>query len=264
MSALLYIEVVNKEMATPKKTKSPTKKAASPVKAKKVKVSSSAVDSVAKSISDITISAASLYSFKRTDPVFDRPNVSIEQNGEMKDYYEVDVLVGTPIREDSISLTLAPDGRQIHYKKATPEMFGEVDRMKADMKGAYRRDHPRVLAHDATCQMIRSTCKAKDGKFWPADEDTQIIELNDKCRGAIAKKFSVYPTKFTIDSNVQYNNMVMTLRIELDNQRVHREKKGRIEVHQALDEYDEYDDLDEPDAVESGSNHSMGLENVGS
>lgn len=56
----------------------------------------------------------------------------------------------------------------------------------------------------------------------------------------------------------------MTLRIELDNQRVHREKKGRIEVHQALDEYDEYDDLDEPDAVESGSNHSMGLENVGS
>jgi hypothetical protein len=31
-----------------------------------------------------------------------------------------------------------------------------------------------------------------------------------------------------------------------------------------LDEYDEYDDLDEPDAVESGSNHSMGLEDVGS
>jgi len=250
-------------MATPKKNKTPTKKAASPVKAKKVKVSSSTVDSVAKSISDITISAASLFSFKRTDPVFDRPNVSIEQHGEMKDYYEVDVLVGTPVREDSISLTLAPDGRQIHYKKATPEMFGEVDRMKKDMGGSYRRDHPRVLAHDATCQMIRSTCKAKDGKFWPADEDTQIIELNDKCRGAIAKKFSVYPTKFAIDSNVQYN-MVMTLRIELDNQRVHREKKGKIEVHQALDDYDEYDDFDEPAAVASDSNHSMGLENVGS
>jgi hypothetical protein len=115
MSALLYIEVINEEMATPKK-KTPTKKDASPVKAKKVKVSSSAVDSVAKSISDISISATSLFSFKRTDPVFDRPNVSIELYGEMKDYYEVDVLVGTPVREDYISLTLAPDGRQIRYK----------------------------------------------------------------------------------------------------------------------------------------------------
>ena len=91
MSALLYIEVVNKEMATPKK-KTPPKKAASPVKAKKVKVSLSAVDSVANGISDISISAANLFSFKSIDQVFERPNVSINRNGVMKDFYEVDVV----------------------------------------------------------------------------------------------------------------------------------------------------------------------------
>jgi hypothetical protein len=263
MSALLYIEVVKKKMATPKK-KTPTKKAASPVKTKKVKVSSSAVDSVAKGLSDISISATNLFSFKTIDQVFERPNVSLDKNGVMTDFYEVDVFVGTPVREDSISLTLAPDGRQIHYKKATPEMFGEEDRMKADMGGSYRRDHPRVLAHNATCQMIRTTCKAKDGKFWPADEDMQIIELNDKCRGAIIKKFSVYPTKFPIDGNVQYS-MVMTLRIELDIQPVRREKKGKIEVHQALDDFDEYDDFDDGmPAVEIDEDDGMGLGNVGS
>jgi hypothetical protein len=59
--------------------------------------------------------------------------------------------------------------------------------------------------------------------------------------------------------------MVMTLRIELDIQPVRREKKGKIEVHQALDDFDEYDDFDDGmPAYEIDEDDGMGLGNVGS
>jgi len=92
--------------------------------------------------------------------------------------------------------------------------------------------------------MIRSTCKAKDGKFWPTDEEVQIINLPGKCRGAIMKKFNIYPTPFKVNTHVQYT-MIMTLRIELENQRVRREKKGMIAIHAAGELANEEDDFDE-------------------
>ena len=123
-------------------------------------------------------------------------------------------------------------------------MFGEAALMKLDEGSTYRADNPRVLAHDDTCQMIRTTCKAKDGKFWPTDQDMQIIVLHEKCRGMIMKKFSVYPTKFTVDGKTQYT-MILTLRIELESQRVRREKKGKVVVHGNGDAVDEEDDFDQ-------------------
>jgi hypothetical protein len=92
--------------------------------------------------------------------------------------------------------------------------------------------------------MIRSTCKAKHGKFWPTDEEVQIIDLPGKCRGMIMKKFNIYPTQFKVNGATQYV-MILTLRIELENQRVRREKKGMIKVHTNGDLADEEDDFDQ-------------------
>ena len=116
--------------------------------------------------------------------------------------------------------------------------------MKVELGKNYKVDNPRVLAHDDTCQMIRSTCKAKDGKFWPTNEEVQIINLPGKCRGAIMKKFNIYPTPFKVNTHVQFT-MIMTLRIELENQRVRREKKGMIAIHALGELNKEEDDFDE-------------------
>lgn len=241
-------------MVTPKK-KLPTKSATSTstTKAKKSKLSE--VESIAKSISGISLSTADVFSVKCIDPIFRRKLVPVEEYGLVKDYTEVDIKIGQPIPEDYISVALSSDGRRITYHKATHEMFGEADRMKMDMGSKYRPDNPRVLAHDDTCQMIRATCKAKDGKFWPADEDMQIIELHEKCRGMVMKKFQVYPTKFRIKNQTQYV-MIMTLRVELENQRIRREKKGKLEIHDDGEVADEEDDFGEVEYVRESENGS--------
>ena len=135
-------------------------------------------------------------------------------------------------------------------------MFGETGRMKVELGQKYRADKPRVLAHDNMCQMICTTCKAKDGKFWPIDEDMQNIDLPGKCRGMIKKKFNVYPTKFNLNGQTQYV-MIMTLRIELDKQQICREKKGKIEVYSDGELADEEDDFGEGESEDDkigGSN----------
>ncbi len=88
----------------------------------------------------------------------------------------------------------------------------------------------------------------------------QIIELHEKCRGEIKKKFNVYPTRFTLNSHTQYT-MIMTLRIELDKQRVRREKKGTVEVHTDWELDNEEDDFGE---VESGNDNDNSGMRVGS
>jgi hypothetical protein len=137
-------------------------------------------------------------------------------------------------------------------------MFGEAERMKVELGNNYKVDNPRVLAHDDMCQMIRSKCKAKDGKFWPTDEDMHIIELREKCRGEIKKKFNVYPTRFTLNSHTQYT-MIMTLRIELDKQRVRREKKGKVEVHTDGELADEEDDFGEGESRDDNDDDNNGM-----
>ena len=237
-------------MVTPtKKTKSPIKAATSTTKAKKIK---SSEDSIAKGIGGLSIGTTKLFSAQCIDPIFIRPRVPHNEWGEVKDYTEVDIMLGQAIPEDNITVTLSPDGRHIYYKKATHEMFGEADRMKLDVgKKEYRADNPRVLAHDDTCQEIRTMCKAVDGKFWPTDEERQIIELHDKCRGMIMKKFNIYPTKYRVNGVTQFT-MIVTLRIELENQRVRREKKGKVEVHgsgEVADEVYDFDEGEESDAA---------------
>ena len=134
-------------------------------------------------------------------------------------------------------------------------MFGEAERMKLDVGKKYRADNPRVLAHDDTCHMICTTCKAKDGKFWPTDEDMQIIELREKCRDEIKNKFNVYPSRFTLNSQTQYT-MIMTLRIELDKQRVRREKKGKVEVHTDGELANEEDDFGQGESGDDNDNEN--------
>ena len=51
--------------------------------------------------------------------------------------------------------------------------------------------------------------------------------------------------------------MIMTLRIELENQRIRREKKGKLEIHDDGEVADEEDDFGEVEYVlENGSEMS--------
>jgi hypothetical protein len=82
--------------------------------------------------------------------------------------------------------------------------------MKTMMGTKYRMDNSRVLAHDDTCQLIRETSKAKDGKFWYNDEDAQVIKLPVPCRGMIHKSYPLHPTGQLIRNQTQQYRMIMT------------------------------------------------------
>ena len=47
---------------------------------------------------------------------------------------------------------------------ATPEVFGEAKRMKAQMGPHYMKNDPQVIAHQNTVQDIRKNSKAENGK----------------------------------------------------------------------------------------------------
>ena len=83
----------------------------------------------------------------------------------------------------------------------------------------------------------------------------QIVELHEKCRGMVMKKFQVYLTKFRIKNQTQYV-MIMTLQVELENQRIRREKKGKLEIHDDGEVADEEDDFGEVEHVCESENGS--------
>ena len=85
-----------------------------------------------------------------------------------------------------------------------------------------------------------------------------MIELREKCRGEIKKKFNVYPTRFTLNSHTQYT-MIMTLRIELDKQQVHCEKKGKVEVHTDGELANEEDDFGDGESGDDDDNNNDGM-----
>jgi hypothetical protein len=136
-------------------------------------------------------------------------------------------------------------------------MFGEAARMKTMMGTKYRMDNSRVLAHDDTCQLIRETSKAKDGKFWCNDEDAQVIDLPVPCRWMIHKSYPLHLTDQLIRSQTQYR-MIMTCQVECANQRTHRERKGKVTVYDegsvqtSEEESDMEEDTDDDYAAATG------------
>ena len=88
----------------------------------------------------------------------------------------------------------------------------------------------------------------------------QIINLPGNCRGVIKKKFNIYPTKFKLNGHTQLV-MIMTLRIELDKQRIRQEKKGKIEVHSDGEMSDEEDDFGEGESEDDEIGGSNMVEN---
>ena len=86
---------------------------------------------------------------------------------------------------DYFCISLSGDGMNCVIYAAMPEMFGEVKRLKKQMKDNWTPINPCVLAHDDCVQEIRKTNKAKGGKFWGTEP--QVIPLPFKCEGSPTK-----------------------------------------------------------------------------
>ena len=240
-------------MVTPKKksVKAATSTTASPKK--KQVANKMSIESIAEGVGGLTVKCQ-MFSFSNEDIVFVRGPFTKTEGRYVTDFCEVDIEIGTPMPREFMSTVLSPKGTHIIYKKAAPEMFGEAARMKTMMGGKYRMDNSRVLAHDDTCQLIRETSKAKDGKFWCNDEDAQVIELPVPCRGMIHKSYPLHPTGQLIRNQTQYR-MIMTCRVECANQRTRRERKGKVTVYDegsvqtSEEESDMEEDTDDDDAA---------------
>mmetsp|Transcript_14666 Transcript_14666/g.26497 ORF Transcript_14666/g.26497 Transcript_14666/m.26497 type:complete len:205 (-) Transcript_14666:205-819(-) len=159
------------------------------------------------------------YNFNTTDPTFFRKFTKKNVN-----YVEVDFFVGALITEDFINVEFVNDGMAIQYQKATPQMFGEVSRLKIEM--GQRKFHPddsRVVAHDDTVQDIRRNEKAVNKLFW-GDKDTQIVALPEKCKGKIRKEWNNYSSGGIVNGNRQFF-LILTCRMETEQQ---RSKKAKL------------------------------------
>ncbi len=168
-------------------------------------------------------------------------------------FFDVDICVGMLIPQENLSFALSPVGNHIIYKKAMPEMFGEADCLRLEMKNKYCLDSSQVLAHDSTCQLIRSMTKAMNKKFWCDDGDSQIIELPIQCRGSIHKKFPTYPTSNQIQNAQKQYQMIMTCRIECAFQKNCRKRKAKVVVYDDGDVLISFEeDFDGDDNVDDG------------
>lgn len=125
--------------------------------------------------------------------------------------------VGSPVPENLIHVDFVNDGMAIRYQKATPQMFGEVSRLKTEM-GQYKyfEDDTRVVAHDDTVQDIRQNSKAVNRMFW-GDKNIQIVALPEKCKGKIKLDWKNYSSYMACNGQSQYY-LVLTFRVTTEKQ----------------------------------------------
>ena len=164
------------------------------------------------------------FSFDIKDPWMTKHYVKGNVN-----YAEVDIFVGAVFPEEYYLVSLTEDGLAMRYRKATPEMFGKIGRLESAMGRKWHEDDSRVVAHDDVVQIIRRKNKPVHLMNW-GNNDCLLIPLPFKCVKKIKKDWHQYQTGVEIRKSRQYVS-VLTCRIEAAEQRIQREKKGRVSVH---------------------------------
>ncbi len=223
------------------------------------------MDALAEGVHGLYV-GCTLWSFKVNDFFFLRGPFTETEGHYGTNFCEVDIYVGMLTPQENFLFALSPDGNHVIYKKAVPEMFGEADRLRSEMKNKYRLDNSRVLAHDNTCQLIQTTSKAMNKKFWCDDRNAQIIELPVQCRGSISKKFPTYPNGIQIQNGQKQYQMIVTCRIECAFQKNRSERKGKIVVYEDGDVFtrdeEDFDGDDDDDDGDGNKNADVAMSSM--
>lgn len=161
-----------------------------------------------------------------------------------KDYVEVEYMA-FPFSEDHFKCGLSDDGWECNFTAATPEMFGEEKRMKGQMEDNYKKNDPRVIAHNNVVQNVRSTSNTKDKKFWGK---SQTVSLPEQCEGPPEKRFRYIPVS-QVNSGTDQTPVIHTQFVMIcsfffkkTKKRVKKEKAAHFAICGVLSQDSEDDD----------------------
>ena len=212
----------------------PTTKTRTP--AKKPPAKDKAVDDLTDLMGRVNIKNK-LYSFTFKFPYCVK-NFTKNEN----DYAEVEFLL-PPCDDDCFKVDLAKDGTHIRLLACVPEMFGEMKRMKKQMKDKWTKNDPRVLAHSNAVQVMRKNDQAKSKKYWG---EPQLVKLPFKCEGMVTKKWSYHKVGERVGTAEQYWLILSTFSRSAT-KRIMKEKTGKREICSDASEDSDDEDIDGSD-----------------
>ena len=99
------------------------------------------------------------------------------------DYAEVEFFVPGYLTQFGYQVKLSPDGMAIIWKRAIPDYFCEVKRMRAMLGHAYHANETRFIEHYNVVQQIRSGGTETQGAHFLSDEEAQRVPLRVCCTG---------------------------------------------------------------------------------
>ncbi len=124
----------------PKSKKLPVKVATSTTPKKKKPLGVNSMDLLAEGIHGLYV-GCKLCSFKVNYPFFLWGLFTKTKGPYVTNFCEVDIYVGMPTPQENFLFALSPDDNHFIYKKAVPEMFGEADHLRLEMKKKYCLDN---------------------------------------------------------------------------------------------------------------------------
>lgn len=157
-----------------------------------------------------------------------------------------------PLPKNHFRVTLSDDGCEASLQVATPALFGETKRLKAQMGvDAWKKNDPRVVAHGTVVQDIRKNSKPEDGMQWGKP---QTVRLPAPCEGPPVKKWNLLPygtlsgpTNVAGETgNVEHTQFIQVFSVFFNKREKwqNREKEGRQVVCAALSQDSNDSDVD--------------------
>jgi hypothetical protein len=148
------------------------------------------------------------------------------------DYAEVEFFVPGYLPLHGYQVKLSPDGMAMIWKRAIPDYFCEVKRMRAMLGNAYHANDTRVIEHDNVVQQIRSGGTENQGVHYVSDEESQRVPLRVCCTGNPSVKESLQKVgKVEVNGTTHYQfNTVYSCKVHTMDQRTMQKKKPRRSI----------------------------------
>ena len=148
------------------------------------------------------------------------------------DYAEVEFFVPGYLTQFGYQVKLSPDGMAMIWKRAIPDYFCEVKRMRSMLGHAYHVNDTRVIEHDNVVQQIRSGGTENQGVHFVSDEEAQRVPLRVCCTGNPIVKESLQKVgKVEVNGATHYQfNTVYSCKVRTMDQRTVQKKKPRQSI----------------------------------
>ena len=148
------------------------------------------------------------------------------------DYAEVEFFVPGYLPQHGYQVKLSPDGMAMIWKRAIPDYFCEVKRMRAMLGNAYHANDAQVIEHDNVVQQIRSGGTENQGIHFVCDEEAQRVPLRVCCTGNPSVKESLQKVGgVEVSGATHYQfNTVYSCKVRTMDQRTMQKKKPRRSI----------------------------------